>query len=66
MRGHLLRSRAEKVLNVVEGKGRSRPARGWTGEILLRLRFFLACGLASAFASFASFPVPVNRCPKIL
>ena len=51
MRGHLLRSRVEKVLNV--------PQR-------VRLRFFLAYGLASDPASFASFPVPVNRCPKIL
>jgi hypothetical protein len=51
MRGHLLRSRIEKVLNV--------PQR-------VRLRFFLACGLASDPASFASFPVPVTRCPEIL
>jgi hypothetical protein len=51
MRGHLLRSRVEKVLNV--------PQR-------VRLRFFLACGLASDPASFASFPVPVNKYLKTL
>ena len=66
MQGHLRRSRVEKVLNVVKGKGRSRPAQGWAGEISLRFRLFLSCGLASGSASFASFPVPVNRCPKIL
>jgi hypothetical protein len=54
MRGHLRPSRVEKALNVVMGKGRSRPARGWASEISLRLRFFQACGLASDRASFAS------------
>jgi hypothetical protein len=54
MHDHLQRSRLEKILNVVMGKGRSRPARGWADGISLHLRFFQACGLASDRASFAS------------
>ena len=65
MQGHLRRSRVEKVLNVVRGKGRSRPAQGWAGEMSLRVRIFLSCGLASNHASFASSPVFANICPKI-
>lgn len=61
MQGHLRRSRVEKVLNVVKGKGRSRPAQGWAGEMSLRFRLFLSCGLASG-PSFASSPVSANIC----
>lgn len=66
MRDHLRRSRLEQILNIVRGKGRSRPAQGWAGEMSLRFRFFQACGLASDHASFASPGLSANMCPKIL
>jgi hypothetical protein len=49
------RSRVGQILNVAMGKSRSWPAQGGAGEIALRLRFCLACGLAGE-----SFEQPVG------
>jgi hypothetical protein len=41
-----LRSRLGKIIDVPSGKSRPWPVRGRAGEISVRLRFFLPCGLA--------------------
>ena len=41
-----LRSRRVRILNVPMGESQSWLAQGWAGELSVRLRFFLACGLA--------------------
>jgi hypothetical protein len=51
---HLRRSRPEKILNVFPREGTRLGALGADGCNKLRLRFFRACGLASASISFPS------------
>lgn len=49
IRGHLLRARPEKILDVLER---------------IHLRFFQACGLASDCTAFASFEGHVRQAPS--
>ncbi len=64
MRDHLRHSRLETILNVVRGKGRSRLAQAWKGEMSLRFRLFKPAAVHLVTPPSPPLLYPLTRAPR--